>query len=144
MKKLSKTGKYIDLNEYKIHERFEVYDLDGYDFTENLDFGEDAGVYIFSKRQFTSTESNKFKRQVYYHTPLYCGMTENFNQRFDGHFKAEDLINAHCNRICICYCNCKEDAKDLEQRILSSIDFPFNSQNNKEPKNSEEVKLTEV
>ena len=143
MKRLKNTNKHLDLSQYGIQERFDVYNIGNYNFEENLDFNNNLGVYIFSCRDTCSTLSESYRREIYYHTPLYCGMTSNFNKRFNDHFKAEDLMEANCNCISVYYCKAEEDAVDLEKKILSLIKFPFNKAENNNPK-YDNAKLAEV
>lgn len=144
MKRLKQTHKQLDLSQYEIDERFDVYFLEGYDFDENLDFDNKTGVYLFTKRDMTNTYSPIYRREVYFHIPLYCGMTKDFNQRFKDHFKAEDLKKANCDCISVYFCKTQKVSTTLEKKILSLIDFPFNTDNNENPKYKDNIKLMEV
>lgn len=83
-------GHYLDLTDYGIVDKFDVYELGTYDFTDNLEFGESAGVYIFTCRDMVSTTSKKYHKETYLHELIYCGMTEQLNQRFYSHFHDKD------------------------------------------------------
>lgn len=143
MKRLKTKNNQLDLSQFEIDDRFLVYYLGNYDFNENLDFDNKTGVYIFTTRDVDLTFSYSYARHVHLHTPLYCGMTKDFNQRFNDHFKAEDLINANCDCISICFCETQEYSIELEEKILSLIKIPFNKDKNDNPK-YENVKLMEV
>ncbi len=144
MKKLKTTYKQLDLSQYEVDEKFEAYCLENYDFNENLDFDNKTGVYLFTKRDMYSTYSPIYRREVYLHTPLYCGKTKDFNNRFNKHFKAEDLKEAYCDYISVYFCDTQDASTDLEEKILSQIKFPFNTDNNNNPKYKEGVMFTEV
>ncbi|MCR5424969.1 MAG: GIY-YIG nuclease family protein [Bacteroidales bacterium] len=144
MKKLEKTGKQLDLSKYEVSEQFVIYKMGDYDFDENLDFGGKEGVYIFTHREMTSRLSTSYQREIYHHTPLYCGMTTNFNKRFNNHFKSDDLMKSNCNRISIHFCGDNENPAELEGKILSLIKFTFNIEGNDNPKYKENIKFEEV
>lgn len=143
MERLKNTGNHLDLNNFEVVERFDVYELGDYDFDENLDFGSKKGVYIFTRRDMTSELSSSFQREIYHHIPLYCGKTENFNKRFNDHFKSDNLRESNCDYISIYICD-DENPADLEKKILSLIKFKYNKEYNENPKYKEDVKLNEV
>lgn len=130
MKRLKDTGLLLELNKFEINNRFKVFNLGNYDFNDDLDFGESAGVYIFTTKDVCSHQSNEYKREVYYHTLHYCGMTKNFNTRFEGHFKAEDLQKSNVDHICICKCPNQYESDKLEELLLSKINFTYNIKDN--------------
>ena len=146
MKRLKELGKYLDLSEYEISEHFRLYELGNYDFSENLDFDNKEGVYFFTRREMTSKLSPSYQRQIYHHIPLYCGRTENFNKRFNDHFKKDDLKKAHCDHISICICDSKDEAVELEKKILSLVKTEFNEVGNENPKykDKEKNKFVEI
>lgn len=144
MERLKKTDRYLDLSEYGIREKFDVYELGEYDFSENLDFGEISAVYIFSKRDYLSHLNKFYKKEMYMHTIIYCGMTGNTNQRFYNHFQKDELNARSVNRICICECSNRSDAKNLEKKLLKAFKFPINEKDNDSPEYPDVTKVWEV
>lgn len=144
MKRLKKTDRYLDLSEYGIQEKFVVYELGEYDFSENLDFGEISAVYIFSKRDFLSCLNKSYQKQMYMHTIIYCGMTGNTDQRFYDHSHKDDLKGKSANRICIHECSSRREAQKLEEKLLKTFNFPINEKDNDSPKYPKVTKVWEV
>ena len=134
MKRLKKTKKWLDLSDFGITKKFEVYELGDYDFSTELDFQEIAAVYIFTKRDIDSSLNPSLKKQMYKHTLIYCGMTGNTNKRFKAHFHKEEIMSSKANRISICHCKGEEDARCLERAVLGKLPFPVNEHGNESPK----------
>ena len=113
---------------------FQVYDIDGYDFSENLTLPFDAnlGVYIFTQRQTIcykvalnkSSQKNE-KEYSAIHKLLYCGKTKDIENRFCEHGHKSDLKGV-TNCICIHTCNSQEEIDNIENVILKSHNFTFN------------------
>lgn len=45
-------GHYLDMSEFGIEKSFDAYELGSYDFSDNIDFGECAGVPLHWKRNY--------------------------------------------------------------------------------------------
>ena len=99
---------------------FKWYNLEEYDFTENIEFSTQAGVYIFLHRAAGKTG--------YTFDLLYCGMTSDLSTRFCGHQKKENLLSSNANMIGVHLCKDEDEAKTLETKILESNEFKFNEQ----------------
>ena len=105
-----------------IHE-FELYDISGFDFKEELKFPHTNGIYCFSTPLYGETEKglSKKKFQVLY----YLGKTKDFAERFDRHHKAHELLRL--KPLCISVCHCEENAEEsIENQLLSQFSFPLN------------------
>lgn len=137
-------GHYLDMSEYGIDESFDVYELGNYDFKDNLDFGESAGVYIFTKRDCVSKLNPSFGKEMYPHTLIYCGETEEIDKRFYSHFHADDIIKEGADRISIRKCKNKEEATNLEKKLLETLKFPVNKKENDTPKYPDIKKVWEA
>lgn len=134
MKRLKKVdGHYLDLSPYNVYEHFDVYELGSYDFSDNIDFGDDAGVYIFTHRDVDSSIPEEYNKNVYQHELIYCGMTEELDKRFYAHFHAPDIIERNGNRLSIYKCKDKKEASTLEKKVLSKLKFPVNKKDNDNP-----------
>lgn len=145
MKRLKNTNRYLDLSVYGINEKFDVYKLGNYDFSENLKFDDKIGVYMFTIKSGDFYCPNPNSGHYFYHTPVYCGKTSDTDTRFYDHHKGDESKEVGANRFAFHPCNSNEEAEALEKRILSLIDFPENEVNNsnaqyKEAKMKEEVK----
>ena len=127
-------GHSLDMSEFGIEESFDVYELGSYDFSDNIDFGECAGVYIFTKRDIYSELNATYGKEMYSHTLIYCGETKEMDKRFYSHFHAQDIIDAGADRISIYKCNNKEEASSLEKKLLATLKFPVNKKGNDSPK----------
>ena len=79
---------------------FKLYELNNFDFEENLDLQEDGGIYVFTTR-------SKNKEGKYNHHIHYVGKTIDFSNRFYHHHKAEELKKVKPN--CLAIYACKED-----------------------------------
>lgn len=144
MERLIETKRYLDFSEYGINEKFDVYELGDYDFSTELDFGGKAAVYIFSKRDLDSKLNSTYRKQMYQHTIIYCGMTGDTDQRFCGHFKKEGLSKHGANRICVHKCKNESEAKSLEKNLLNMFNFPLNDKENDNPKRPDVKKVWEA
>lgn len=145
MKRLKKvTGHCLDMSDYGLVEKFDVYELGDYDFSNNIDFGDCAGVYIFTKRDSFSQLNASYGKEMYSHTLIYCGETKELDKRFYSHFHAQDILDADANRICIHKCENKEDASSLEKELLKTLKFPVNKKGNDNPEYPEVKKVLEA
>ena len=102
---------------------FDIYDVDGFDFNDNLDFPEESkGVYLFGRNY----EQSKY--HIYY-----VGRTKNLRKRFYHHHKAEDLLYGDVfNVLCVHYCDTIEETKDLEERLIKFYKPSYNNKLNPE------------
>lgn len=130
MERLKKTDRYLDLSEYDIREKFYVYELGKYDFSENLKFNDTIGVYMFTNFSGDTYIPSNDNRNFFYHTPIYCGKTSDTDTRFYKHHKGKESINIGANAFAFHPCNKDEEAVALENKLLSCIDFPENKTNN--------------
>ena len=145
MKRLQQLeGRTLELSQYEITKRFDVYALENYDFHDNLDFGDTPGVYIFTKRDIETSIPEGYNKQMYKHKLIYCGATEELEDRFCGHFRADDIQNEGATHISIHKCNSKNDAFALEDFILKRLKFPSNRKNNDNPKFKDVKKVVEA
>lgn len=144
MRRLMKTNRYLDLSEFGINEKFDVYELGDYDFSTELDFGGIAAVYIFTKRDFVSALNPLHKKQMYKHTIIYCGMTGDTNQRFYNHFKKRGISEHKANRVCIHECEDESEAMTLEKNLLNTLNFPLNDKENDNPEYPSVTKVWEA
>lgn len=137
-------GHYFDFSEYGIKECFDIYALNGYDFKENLDLSGNEGVYIFTRRDICSSHVPSYRKEMYYHTLLYCGMTKDLKGRFDEHQYKNELLDEHVSHISIYECSTRKDAKELESKILGTLKFPLNKKENSNPKYPNVKKVLEA
>lgn len=137
-------GHYFDFSEYGINEYFDIYALNGYDFKENLDLSDNEGVYIFTRRDICSSHIPSYRKEMYYHTLLYCGMTKDFKARFYDHQYKKELLDERVSHLAICKCSTEKDAEDLESKILHTFGFPLNKKENDNPKYPEIKKVLEA
>lgn len=134
MKRLNKVkGHYLTFSDYGIQEKFDIYELDSYEFDENLDFGDSAGVYIFTRRDANAELNPSYQKHMYSHTLIYCGMTEELDSRFYAHFHKEEIMGHMSNRICIHKCKNSKEAEKLEKLLLGTFNFPVNKKDNSNP-----------
>lgn len=103
---------------------FDLYALNGYDFSENIEFPIKKGVYVFTSRQINEDRTIS-------HTILYVGKTTDLNTRFQGHHKADELIKANPN--CLAIHKCDTD-KELDQMEAELINLWIPRLNDKQPK----------
>lgn len=125
MKKLKKLRSNVTFRKAK--QKFNVYDLDNYDFEEELQFDGDEKyiVYLFSNR-WEGTDS------IFHHAIYYCGKTKVVESRFAGHHKADELIEKNPNCISIHKCNTEKEMNDLEIELTELYRPELNIQNNPE------------
>ena len=89
---------------------FKLYELDNFDFEDNLDLQEGKGIYVFTTR-------SKDKDGKYSHKIHYVGKTTDYSKRFYHHHKAEELKKVKPN--CLAIHACKEDKMDaLEVELI--------------------------
>lgn len=145
MKRLKKvSGRYLALSDYEIQETFDIYELGSYNFDENIDFGDSAGVYIFTKRDMSAELNSSYQRHMFSHTLIYCGMTKELDSRFYSHFRKEEIMEHKADRICIHKCKNSEDAEALEKILLATFNFPVNEKDNSNPKYPDVKKVLEA
>ena len=137
-------GHYLDLKEYDIDEKFYVYELGNYDFSDNLVFSENKGVYIFTLRDIVSELDADYGKQMYFHTLIYCGRSTELDDRFYNHFHKEEIKKKNADRICICFCNTDEETEELEKKVLATFQFPVNEKDNDNPKYPNITKVREA
>lgn len=120
------------LGEYK----FKIYNIEGFDFQEELKFSHINGVYCFSTPDFKQECIMVDGKQTFKmrHALKYLGRTQDFAQRFDHHHKAHDLIREKPLCIGIYYCAEDENEETIENQLLSNFIFPLNKIDNEEPK----------
>lgn len=128
MKQLEKLRS--DVTFKKAQQKFNVYDLDSYDFKEELQFDGDEEyiVYLFSNR-------SKGTDSIFHHRIYYCGKTKVVKGRFAGHHKADEIIKKQANSISIHKCNNEKEMDALEKRLIQLYCPELNIQNN--PKSHE-------
>lgn len=101
------------------HGPFDLYELNNFDFSENLDFGERMGIYVFSERQVLK---NSINHEIYY-----VGKTTQFSDRFYQHHKTKQLKKVNPN--CLAIMDCDKDAMDNRERELIEAWSPiYNTQ----------------
>ncbi len=91
---------------------FDLYNLNGYDFSDSLEFSIRKGVYVFTSRQ--NNEGGTIS-----HTILYVGKTTDCNTRFQGHHKSDELMKAHSNCLAIYYCDTDEELDLMEAKLIN-------------------------
>ena len=103
--------------------KFDIYNVEGFDFEENLDFPEESkGVYLFGHNY----------KQSKYHI-YYVGRTKNLRRRFCHHHKAEDLLDGDVfNVLCVHYCDTIEETENLEKRLIELYKPSYNDKLNPE------------
>ena len=103
---------------------FDLYELDNFDFTENIELKEDMGLYVFTTR--SKNINGKFG-----HTIHYVGQTIDYSSRFNNHHKAKDLKKLHPN--CLAIYACEVDEMDaLEIELIKRWKPELNNQYNNE------------
>lgn len=120
--------KKLDFSEFRITEDFEIFKITEtlkYDFTDNLDFGDKEGVYIFIKLVF-----NCDRKLDYSYKLLYCGKTIELSKRFDQHHRQEELTEIYPLYLAVCFCENEEEITDLENVMLNTFKFELEQQNN--------------
>jgi hypothetical protein len=137
-------GHHLDMSEYGVEEKFDIYELGSYDFSDNIDFGDCAGVYIFTKRDAYSQLNVSYGKEMYSHTLIYCGETKEMNKRFYSHFHAKDIMNAGADRVSIHKCKNKNEVSSLEKKLLETLNFPVNDKGNNTPQYTEIKKVLEA
>lgn len=90
---------------------FNLYELNGYDFSENLEFSIKKGVYVFTKRQ--KNEDGSISHDI-----LYVGQTTDLNTRFQGHHKATELKKKKPNCLAIHECSTNEELNQVEADLI--------------------------
>lgn len=90
---------------------FDLYELNGYDFSENLEFSVKKGVYVFTKRQTNDDGSIS-------HSILYVGKTTDLSTRFQGHHKANELKKENPNCLAIHECSTNEELNQVEANLI--------------------------
>lgn len=103
---------------------FDLYELEGYDFSENIEFPIKKGVYVFTKRHANEDDAIS-------HDILYVGQTTDLNSRFQGHHKAEELKKMKPNCLAIHKCDTDEELNYVEAAL---IDLWNPKLNDKHPK----------
>lgn len=91
---------------------FDLYALNGYDFSENIEFPIKRGVYVFTSRQINEVGTIS-------HTIWYVGKTTDLNTRFQGHHKANELIKANPNCLAIHKCVTDNELDQLEVELIN-------------------------
>ena len=117
---------------------FELYDISGFDFQEELNLPHTNGVYCFSTPDFKQEIKLLNGRHTYkmHHKLKYLGKTQDFAQRFDHHHKADKLIREKPLCVGIYYCAEDENEETIENQLLSNFIFPLNEIDNEEPRQS--------
>ena len=82
---------------------FKLYELNNFDFEDNLDLQEGKGIYVFTTR-------SKDKDGKYSHKIHYVGKTTDYAKRFYHHHKAEELKKVKPN--CLAIYACDETEQD--------------------------------
>lgn len=112
-------GQNINIGNYG---PFDLYELDNFDFTDNLKLKAIKGIYVFTIRR-KSDDGN------YIHTILYIGKTTEYSTRFKGHHKAKELKAENPN--CLAIYACDEDKMNKDEIILIEKWNPkYNEQHN--------------
>ena len=103
---------------------FKLYELDSFDFEDNLDLKGKMGIYVFTTR-------SKDKDGKYSHDVHYVGKTTDYSKRFYHHHKAEELKKVRPN--CLAIYSCKEDEMDeLEVELIEKWKPELNDTHNPE------------
>ena len=103
---------------------FKLYELDNFDFEDNLDLKEKMGIYVFTTR-------SKDKDGKYSHDVHYVGKTTDYSKRFYHHHKAEELKKVRPN--CLAIYSGKEDEMDaLEIELIERWKPELNDTHNPE------------
>lgn len=93
--------------------RFETYPL-------TTDFNGRGGIYVFvNVRILTMT-----------YVGIYCGKTQDFNQRFENHHKKDEIQKYNPNAIAILFESSEAKRSEIEIDILEGNYFPCNEQHN--------------
>lgn len=112
---------------------FKVYDINGYDFEENLKLpneNDEIGVYIFTQRYAVNEKVTERNRRESFdvkilHNLLYCGKTTELGERFDNHNHKDDL-KGEANTICIHVCSNENEITAIEEHLLKTHNFTYN------------------
>lgn len=97
---------------------FDLYELDNFDFCENLKFEDEQGIYMFTKRQFL--ENGTIDHDIYY-----IGKTTAFDTRFYHYHKEKQLKKENPN--CLAICAYKESEMDqLEKDMIQFWNPEYN------------------
>ena len=109
---------------------FDVYDVENFDFEDNLDFPEETkGVYVFAYRCKDSINAN-FRYKIYY-----IGRTKNLRKRFYHHHKADDLTEGTVfNVLCVHKCKTIEQTISMEKELIELYKPEYNNKLNPEYK----------
>lgn len=103
---------------------FKLYELDSFDFEDNLDLKEKMGIYVFTTR-------SKDKDGKYSHKIHYVGKTTDYAKRFYHHHKADELKEVNPN--CLAIYSCKENEMDaLEVALIEKWKPELNDTHNPE------------
>ena len=122
---------------------FDIYDITGFDFKEQLDLPDTNGVYCFTSEYNTVDEShNNIQSFKKLHFLLYLGRTKDFSERFEKHHKNRDLTKICPLYIGICYCNNANEEDDIEKKILSEYSILLNKIDNIDAKNENKPMFT--
>ena len=101
---------------------FDLYELDNFDFTDNLKLKAAKGIYLFTVR-CKNGEGN------HTHTILYVGKTTDYSTRFNGHHKAKELSAENPN--CLAIYSCDEDIMDkVEISFIKKWSPKYNEKHN--------------
>ena len=127
------TRRKLSLSKYGIDETFEIFRINKqckYDFTDNLDFVNRDGVYIFIKcaeeRSFNKECTKIFNKWEM----LYCGKTQYLRQRFNNHHRKNELKEIEQLYIAVCFCENEQEITYLENKMLNTFLFEYNKKDN--------------
>ena len=117
---------------------FKIYNLQLFDFNEDIDITSDSGVYCFTK-YYNGKYSKDDKHFCVRHNLLYVGKAdgkEGLRGRLTKfHDKFNQLKKAKCSHLCVYVCQDGEDPKKIESEILSEFQFTYNDLENTENTN---------
>lgn len=117
---------------------FDIYDITGFDFKEQIDLPSAKGLYCFTSENgckvIKPSEDNKTQRFAFIHELYYIGMTSDFSKRFDQHEKQDKLVNIMPLRIGIYFCSNNENEKVIESLILDNYAIQENIAENEAAK----------
>lgn len=104
---------------------FDLYALNSYDFSENLEFPFKKGVYVFTNRQVLDNGTVS-------HTILYVGQTTDLSTRFQNHHKAEELKNGNPNCLAVHKCDTVAELSQWETDLICFWNPKYNIQRPKQ------------
>ena len=90
--------------------------------TPDHDFSSTPCIYIY-----TNLTKNGLGHD--YFEDVYCGETDNMQERASCHSSKQDITSKYTH-ICICPVSSKEEAKFGQDDLLASHNFPLNKQRN--------------